>query len=345
MSNEQHLSRRDFISSTAMGMGVLLSSVKGASGEEGTSRSTPVEVRQERRVLDVKVDGLPFAVYNFDSTHAALYRPFFYPVMGPNNKPITQNGEFPGSLRGHYWHRSLFVAHQKVNGISFWEERAADCGRMIHLGFDEMTSGEEGGFVERLAWRDLEGQDLLHEVRTVRVPHAPRERRLLDIAIRLKAVSGHAYFASTPYNLLACRVINAMCPIPQKERYKKRYGALVDFSPMNEGGIITNSEGKENEACRGERAKWCDFSGPLGDGTWGGIALLDHPGNPRHPTPWHNWNNMTITASFTFREPFTVQKGRELCLNYRVVVHAADAKKADIAATWQDFSKTQPVGI
>jgi len=267
MKEQQRMSRRDFMATTVLGMGMLASSAERAFGEEKPNRTVPVEVRRERTVVDMRVDGAPFAVYNFDSTHAAMYRPFFYPVMGPNHRPITQNGEFPGSLRNHYWHRSLFVAHQKVNGISFWEERAADCGRMIHLGFDEMKSGEEGRFVERLAWQDLEGRDLLHEVRTVRVPHCSLERRFLDMTIRLKAMSGDVHFAATPYNLLACRVINAMCPIPEKRRYTKRYGCLADSSPTNEGGKITNSEGKENDACRGGRAKWCDFSGPLGDGT------------------------------------------------------------------------------
>ena len=62
-----------------------------------------------------------------------------------------------------------------------------------------------------------------------------------------------------------------------------------------------------------------------------------------HPTPWHNWNNMTLTASFTFHEPFTLPKGEEVCLSYRVVVHAGDAKKADVEKLWKAFSRADPV--
>jgi len=54
---------------------------------------------------------------------------------------------------------------------------------------------------------------------------------------------------------------------------------------------------------------------------------------------------MTITASFTFHEPFTLRKGSEVCLSYRVVVHAEDAKKADIEGAWRDFGKIDPVGV
>lgn len=333
------LTRREFVTTTAcVGGGLALPCRTSLAAQHH-----PVEVRQSRTVLDVEVDGKPLAVYNFDTDHAGTYRPYFYPVIGPNGQPITQQGEFPGSLRGHYWHRSLFVAHQKVNGISFWEERKADCGRMVHLEFATVASGNPGRFVERLAWRDLSGEDLLHETRTVEIPAGSAGARFLDISIELTAAR-EVEFAATPYNLLACRVINAMCLVQQKQEYTRKFGQLVDFAPLNEGGRITNSSGLENQQCRGARAKWCDFSGPLGDGTVGGIAILDHPSNPRHPTPWHNWNNMTITASPTFHQPLSLRQDQRLALAYRVVIHAGDVKDADVESLWKQFAATQPVG-
>lgn len=317
----------------SLGAGVAALAGRNAGAEEAEQPAT-VEVRQDRTVLDCRIEGKPFFAYNFDSSHAGLYRPFFHPVMGPNQRPITQNGEFPGSLRGHYWHRALFIAHQKVGGMSFWEERALDCGKIVHLEFVEFTSGNTGGFVERLAWRDLAGRDLLREERTARAGVEGRSR-FLDLGLKLSAPARDVELAATPYNLLACRVLNAMCLLPEKEGYTRRFGSLVDFAPLAEGGSIRNSEGKENEACRGQRARWCDFSGPLGDGSRGGVAILDHPRNPRHPTPWHNWNNMTITASFTFHEPFTLKQGDELALSYRVLVHPGDAREADIEGAWR----------
>ena len=345
MNHSRLISRRELAPFGALGVAV---SAYAAHPEEPPSgKAAHVQLNEERGVVDVKIDGRPFAVYNYDSKHAALYRPFFHPVMGPNEHPITQNGEFPGSLRGHYWHRALFVAHQKVNNMSFWEEveDSMDCGRIIHLQFDELFSGEEGRFAEQLAWRDRAGGDVLHETRAVRVPHSPANRRFIDIKIRLRAAREAVHFLKTPYNLLACRVRDSMCLLSEKKSYTERFGSLVDFSPLNEGGRITNSEGNQDVACRGARARWCDFSGPLGDGSWGGIAILDHPGNPRHPTAWHNWNNMTITASFTFHEPFLLAKGKELRLAYRVVVHSGDARSADIEEAWKSFSKTEPATV
>lgn len=332
------ISRRQFVTAAVAAGGLAVSG--RSSGDEPLGGESAVAIKEDRTVVDFSVNSKLFAVYNYHSDHAAIYRPFFYPVMGPNDQPITQQGEFPGSLRGHYWHRSLFIAHQRVNGISFWEERKADCGRIVHTGFDEMNSGPEGPLVERLAWQNVQGQDLLHEVRTIRVAAAPTEYRYLDISVSLEAAGRSVEFGATPYNLLACRVINAMCLVAQKEKYTRQFGSLVNFAPLDMGGQILNSEGQENEACRGARAKWCDFSGPLGDGTWGGVALFDHPGNPRHPTPWHNWNNMTIMASFTYHEPFTLVEGKPLQLAYRVAVHAGDAHQANIPERWQEYAQT-----
>jgi hypothetical protein len=36
----------------------------------------------------------------------------------------------------------------------------------------------------------------------------------------------------------------------------------------------------------GKQAPWCDYSGPV-DGKTLGVAIFDHPSNPRHPTWWH----------------------------------------------------------
>jgi hypothetical protein len=302
-----------------------------------------VALRQDRVVLDILTGGAPFAVYNFDTTQAGTYRPFFHPLFGPGSRPVTQNGEFPGSLRGHHWHRGLFIAHQKVNDCSFWEERAADCGKIVHLGFDAVSSGAAGRFEERLAWRDLAGRDLLEERRVVAARAGEGGSRFLDLGIRLRALERAVTFHQSYYNLLACRVANSMCLRPQKERYTQLYGPMVDFEPLDQFGAIVNSEGHQNETCGGAKAKWCDFSGPLGDGTVGGVAIFDHPSNPRFPTAWHNWNNMTIIASLTYHEPLTLQPGGAISLTYRVMTHRGWARQADVAGAWEQFSRTEPV--
>jgi len=97
----------------------------------------------------------------------------------------------------------------------------------------------------------------------------------------------------------------------------------------------------------GEPARWCDISGRLPSGATGGVAILDHPDNPRHPVPWYGstrnelygddgWSNF-LCAAFLFHSPLEVAGGEELRLRHRVVVHDGlwDAGAADAAwAAW-----------
>ena len=50
---------------------------------------------------------------------------------------------------------------------------------------------------------------------------------------------------------------------------------------------MVNSNGQEGEAnCWGKRANWVDMFGEV-EGEKLGVAILDHPTNPGHPTYWH----------------------------------------------------------
>ncbi len=308
-----------------------------------------VEVKVGNSVLDVYQNGQPFFVYNFDNDQAGLYKPYFHPVFGPNNWPITQNGEFPGTYRGHYWHHGIFLGHRAVSHktdagartSNFWEEKIGECGGLAHIGFIMTESGPVGGFQEQIIWRSVDGRDVLQETRTVVVPAPDPNKpgfRIIDLLLQFRAPNGLVRFEQSPYNLLACRVINALCPKPQKESYTKQYGNLADFRPLTRFGKLTTSEGQENDDVRGSRAKWCDFSGPLDNVNTGGIAILDHPLNPRHPTPWNTLNNMTFMASFTYQEFFELPPDKELRLRYRILIHPGTAQEADVEGAWQDFA-------
>ena len=51
-------------------------------------------------------------------------------------------------------------------------------------------------------------------------------------------------------------------------------------------GQSINSEGVQGREMWGKRAKWVDYWAPISGNTVG-IAIFDHPSNPRHPTWWH----------------------------------------------------------
>jgi hypothetical protein len=102
-----------------------------------------VEIRSAGNTLDIFVGGEPFAVYNFAPGAQALWHPYFHPVLGPIGLSITQNGEFPGTIRGHYWHQGLFIAHQKLRGGTPGRRRGARTGGSCTLTFPAWTHREK----------------------------------------------------------------------------------------------------------------------------------------------------------------------------------------------------------
>ena len=106
---------------------------------------------------------------------------------------------------------------------------------------------------------------------------------------------------------------------------------------------MTCADGKQKEAqCWGTRADWMDYSGTVA-GQKVGIAIMDYPENPGHPTYWHARGYGLFAANIFGRNAFTNKKepegtvtlkpGEKLRFRYRVVIHPgtlADAKLPEL---------------
>ena len=279
------------------------------------------------RVVEIEINGQVFTVYNFGAGHAHLYKPYFHPLFGPSGRSITQDKEHPGTLKGHYWHRGLFVGHQQVNGTSFWEE-AEGCGRQLHQEFTQLVEGPVyASFTERNRWRKPDGTDVLEEHRQVTTYNLPADRRIMDFQLVLRPLRDPVLMEARAYNLLVCR-----------------FSAAMDVAPSSKGqaggGMVVNSEGEANvgrdHETPGARAQWMDHSGPNGP-QWEGLAVFDSPANPRYPTYWLNWHNLTMGPSFTFAEPYTIPVDQELSLRYRIYVHEGDFKTRRVVQKYNEY--------
>jgi hypothetical protein len=119
------------------------------------------------------------------------------------------------------------------------------------------------------------------------------------------------------------------------------------FNSDKPTGHIVNSEGVRDDKTWGKRAAWCDYSGPV-DGKTVGIAIFDNPANPRYPTWWHvrdyglfaanPWGLSVFTNDKTQSGAMTVDAGKSVRYRYRVIIHAGNAKDADIAGLWAKYS-------
>src|SRR5205823_5583865 len=129
---------------------------------------------------------------------------------------------------------------------------------------DIKTVGDDT-IVQHLSWEDKEGQPMLNELRTMRFHAYPDGARAVDFTLLLSPIDRDVTFADAKDAGLCC-----VRPIPS-----------ISLDPQ-----LTNSAGGTGKDCWGKPADWCDESGLVNGKTYG-IAMLDHPANPRHPPLWH----------------------------------------------------------
>src|SRR5580704_15283899 len=71
--------------------------------------------------LRVNIGGQLFTVYHYND----VPRPYFYPVLGPDELPMTRKWpmeETTDEEHDHPHHRGLWFAHGSINGLDFWSE-------------------------------------------------------------------------------------------------------------------------------------------------------------------------------------------------------------------------------
>jgi len=83
-----------------------------------------------------------------------------------------------------------------------------------------------------------------------------------------------------------------------------------------------------------------DYSG-LFKGRPAGIAVCDHPDNPRSPTPWYaiRSDEMSFfTPAVICYEPITLEPGQSVTLRYRVFVHPGRWDAGRLRAEYERFA-------
>jgi hypothetical protein len=244
-------------------------------------------------------------------------RPYLHPLIGPDGIPLTEFGKPHDPTGSHAHHYSLWVAHNKVNDQDFWSEKG---GVIVHQQLELQEDGPLfGRLVQRTAWT-ASGGELLRERRTITLYRGFTGYRLLDLDLELTPVRETVTLGQTSFGFLAARVAQSM-------------------TVFDGGGTIRNANGALNEhGCHLRKAAWIDQSGPIAPGQWGGVALLDHPDNPNHPTGWHCRNDGWAGAAFNMDGPHTLKMGDKLTLRYRVHLHQGDAQKGAVARRFEEYA-------
>jgi hypothetical protein len=283
-------------------------------------------VPQPEGRLDVEEDGRLVTAYHH---RASEPKPYLYPLIGPAGRGLTRLGHPHDPGETHRHHHSIWCGFRGVSGENFWEEPAAPRagGVLRHQRFERLEDGPVFARFRALVHWETGRRRVLVERREVTV-YRGWEARLLDFVLHYQGPDGAAVALDrTSFGFLAVRVAKSM-------------GAF------DGGGVIVNSEGGINEpGVFGKPARWCDYSGPVTEDAWNGIAFLDHPSNARHPTPWHVRPDGWMGAALCTQDALTIPAGGSLELRYRLYVHAADARRARVEAAWHDFAHPPRVAL
>ncbi|MFM7243794.1 MAG: PmoA family protein [Planctomycetaceae bacterium] len=295
--------------------------------------------RHDERV-DVALDGAPFTSY----VHTGHRKPILFPVHGPGGTPMTRSwpvvGDVPGEAHDHPHHESIWFTHGLVNGVDFWtshpgagkpDRRAAN--RIEQVELLKAEGGREGVIEARHRWVKADGRVVCTD--TARLVFAGDARvRTIDYSITLHADHGAVTLGDTKEGAMGLRVPT---PLQLKD---------LDGS-KGAAGHCTNSEGQRDADAWGKAARWVDYWGPLGGRTVG-VAVLDHPGNLRHPTRWHARDYGLVAANPFGLHDFTgapkgsgdhvIPAGESLTLRYLFVFHEGDAEAAGIDGVWQRWA-------
>jgi hypothetical protein len=254
-------------------------------------------------------------------------RPFWYPLRASHEPSLVRMGH-PHDPAGHSHHNGVWISHNAVDGIDFWGDRAKRQGRIVTVEVprEAYREGADAASMRVVNhWLDAaDGTVVAIERRCMEVrPLAGAGDWLLVVDLEFAPPPGRTLsFGATGFGPIGVRMARSI-------------------GVHDGGGRILNSAGERNEKEAFRRpATWCDYAGRItnaADGL-GGVALFNHPDNPRHPTAFHVRDDGWMGCCLSLDEPVTVADGETLRLRYGLWVHDGIPDADAIGRRWDIFA-------
>lgn len=305
--------------------------VIGPSGSVASAADAGVHVVDLGDRFRVTIGGELFTEYRTQGFRV----PIFYPLNGPRGVEITRHypmrDDVPGEAKDHPHQRSMWYSHGRVNDVDFWADHDQS-GRIVHVRTLSCEAVDGVAVVQTLnRWERPDGAVICYDTRCVRFG-ADNKSRYIDFQISIAADHGDVVMGDTKEGTMAIRTHPAL-----------------NLSGERASGHAINSQGDADVAVWGKRAKWVDYWASIDDRPIG-IAIFDHPLNPRHPTWWHAREYGLIAAnpfgvhdfeqkpehSGDMRIPF----GESAEFRYLFLFHEGDVKQADVSGRYDAWSRS-----
>ena len=299
------------------------------------SGSARLAWRQADGVLTLLNHGHVVWQWNYASS---LPKPYFHPVALLDGTELTT-----ANHADHFWHHGLWFSWKMLNGLNYWEESPAT-GKsqgITEIVSTKVTPHEDGSarIEMELSYHPPGGPVVLRESRLIE-PSAPDHNGVYHIDWRGTFTAGEkGRFAARRHGRgRLCGIFSPHGPGRAGLRAFRQRGTAGHLGQPSQ---FADRRGRAHPWAAGG---WADFSliGPGSDRV-GGIALLDHPANPRYPSEWHNVLRPSVRSglfgpALLWSRPYKLPAGGQFTLRYRAVVHPGRADRELIEKQWQDFA-------
>jgi hypothetical protein len=233
----------------------------------------------------------------------------------------------PGA-QNHDHHRSVWFAHNKVNGLDFWADgRGTQIRQQMWYAYRD--GDDEAIMASVTGWYGEDKTEVMtQDIVAALIPLEDDEHALeLQITMRPPENVPQVSLEQTNFGFLAVRVAKSI---------SAHFGR----------GKLINSEGQQDEEnIFGKPARWMDYSGSVAAGhgkerktVVEGITFFDHPTNPRYPTHWHLREDGWMGASFCMKEGYTITSAKPLELRYLLHSHSGAYAPKRAAAVHRQFA-------
>lgn len=295
-----------------------------------------VTIEHQGGKATVRIDGQLFTEYVYQG-HS---KPVLYPIIGPYGIEMTRHYPIKEGVdneaRDHPHQKSLWFTHGNVNGTDFWSEYARNrdrnpFGRIVQtsITIDQDTIRTED------QWMAPDGEVVCSDTRQI-VFGTCSVGRTIDFQVTIHASHGDVTFGDTKEGTMGIRT-NPLLRLRSDKRRGNHTAA----------GKSVNSEGIEGASIWGKRAGWVDYWAPI-NGKTVGIAIFDHPTNPRHPTWWHARDYGLVAANpFGIHDfegkaagagDMRIENGQSVTFRYRFLFHENDAMSAGVGKEYEAFA-------
>lgn len=225
----------------------------------------------------------PIEIYRGDRRVTAYHAgfatgvPFFDPIVGPSGKSFTApSGAKPGEAAADP--TGLWFSLGNVNGYDFHPDLGSAVaagekrGRVVHKGMNGvLIKGSAVVIRVKSEWleADLPERRICSDQREFTLFHREDGSLAISAVIELMADAGDLEIGPEKIGAWSIRV-----------------GPGLVWKDGDKNRQLICSEGVNGKEVAGKRAKWLSCQGLDAGNLPGGVAILDHPGNPGFPAEW-----------------------------------------------------------